>query len=63
MSLIKVRGIKCPNCLEELWSKYTHDFHWCKCGDCFVDGGRDYLRYGWKDIQPEVIDLEVERKP
>lgn len=42
-----VKGIQCPRCDEKLWSKYTHDFHYCGCGYCFVDGGRDYLRYGW----------------
>lgn len=58
---ITVQGIRCPVCLEELWSKYTHDFHYCGCGYCFVDGGREYLRYGWgvkpdkdnEDITPE----------
>lgn len=44
---IKVHGIQCPRCNEKLWSKYRHDFHYCGCGYCFVDGGRDYLRVGY----------------
>ncbi len=44
---MKVQGIECPRCQEQLWSKYGHDFHHCGCGYCFVDGGRHYLRYGW----------------
>ena len=42
-----VSGIQCPRCEEKLWSKWQHDFHYCGCGYCFVDGGREYLRYGW----------------
>lgn len=42
-----VYGIQCPVCDEKLWSKYGHDFHHCECGYCFVDGGGNYLRYGW----------------
>ncbi len=45
--MAKVSGIKCPRCKEELWSKYTHDFHYCGCGYCFIDGGRHYTRFGW----------------
>lgn len=44
---ITVQGIQCPVCEEKLWSKYTHDFHYCECTYCFVDGGREYLRIGW----------------
>ncbi len=44
---MKVQGIECPLCSEQLWSKWGHDFHYCGCGYCFVDGGRNYLRYGW----------------
>jgi hypothetical protein len=42
-------GLKCPNpeCAELLFSHYRHDFRHCGCGYCFVDGGYDYLRFGW----------------
>lgn len=42
-------GIQCLNCKEKIFSNYRHDFKYCKCGDCFVDGGFDYLRCGFKD--------------
>lgn len=42
-----VWGVECPQCLSRIWSQYTHDFHHCPCGYCFVDGGRDYLRAGY----------------
>jgi hypothetical protein len=48
---MRVQGVECPRCKEKLWSKHRHDFHYCKCKYTFVDGGRDYLRYGW-GIEP-----------
>lgn len=44
---VRAYGIKCPVCLDELYSIHRHDFRWCTCDYCFVDGGLDYLRYGW----------------
>ena len=39
-------GIKCPQCGDEIYSMYTHDFRRCSCGALFVDGGDDYCRMG-----------------
>lgn len=47
VKMYRVEGIQCPRCQEKLWSKFGHDFHYCSCGYCFVDGGAWYLRYGW----------------
>lgn len=66
--IITVRGIKCPRCWDHIWSRSGHDFRWCFCGYCFVDGGRSYLRYGYGENgaepgtqeKPEEVDLEVE---
>ena len=41
---ILVNKIRCKKCGEEIESTYTHDFRFCKCGACAVDGGHDYLR-------------------
>lgn len=41
-----VEAIICPDCQDLVWSRYTHDFRVCKCGAVFIDGGRDYTRYG-----------------
>lgn len=46
-------GIQCPKCKEKIYSEYTHDFHYCGCGYCFVDGGFEYLRYGWGPGEPK----------
>lgn len=41
-------------------SKHVHDFQACSCGRIFVDGGHDYLRWGFKS-KDDFIDLsEVE---
>jgi len=34
----------CKKCNDVIWSKYRHDFKYCKCGSVAVDGGTDYLR-------------------
>ena len=56
-----VRGVECRRCHDRIWSKYTHDFHYCKCGYTFVDGGKDYLRYGWgrTNLPDDPDDLDV----
>ena len=47
--------LKCLICNETIESKYTHDFVSCKCGSCFVDGGKEYFRYGGKDFDKMLI--------
>lgn len=44
---MKVAAIECPRCQEQVWSRHRHDFRHCKCGYCFIDGGRDYTRTGY----------------
>lgn len=66
LKLPLVRGVKCPRCEQRLWSRYGHDFHYCKCQYTFVDGGRGYLRYGYGDPfsgeathgSPEIITID-----
>ena len=35
--------VRCNNCGDEIESKSTHDFKWCKCRSVAVDGGLEYL--------------------
>lgn len=44
------QGLHCLVCEDEIFSEYTHDFKECTCGNCFVDGGKSYFRYGFYDI-------------
>lgn len=42
-----VHGVKCLMCGYEIYSRARHDFHYCKCGNVYIDGGQDgYMRYG-----------------
>lgn len=40
-------GLCCLICDTNLYSESRHDFKSCPCGHIFVDGGTDYLRYGF----------------
>lgn len=37
-------AIRCKKCGDIIESKTIHDFKFCSCGSCAVDGGHDYLR-------------------
>jgi len=37
---------QCRLCGDVIESKSGHDFRRCKCGEIFVDGGKNYLRRG-----------------
>lgn len=57
----KILGVKCARCAEVIVSQHRHDWHLCKCSGTFVDGGRDYLRYGCydgNDKVPEVVEIK-----
>ena len=44
MKKILVNKIRCRKCGDILESLHLHDAKSCSCGECFVDGGTDYLR-------------------
>ena len=67
MKRIIRNAIQCNNCGDIIESQYRHDYVQCKCGECAVDGGHDYLRRcyvrggkGFKDLS-EVIDRQANR--
>lgn len=53
-------AVQCPLCKEIIESKYRWDFVRCGCGNCFVDGGLDYIRIGFEHQPP--IDLAEYKK-
>lgn len=56
-------GVQCPKCRDIIFSEYTKDHKECGCGAVRIDGGRDYLRYGWSsDLSKDDIQL-VARGP
>ena len=44
MKKIIENKIKCKKCGEIIESTSRHDFKFCECGSCAVDGGKDYLK-------------------
>lgn len=44
----RVNCVRCTNCGDKIYSRATYDFHYCRCGETFVDGGFDYIRCGGK---------------
>lgn len=53
--MILRNAIRCKKCGDEIESTSVHDFKWCSCGACAVDGGREYLRCvgdsdSWEDV-------------
>lgn len=44
MPRITRNAIRCKKCGDVIESKTVHDFKFCSCGSCAVDGGHDYLR-------------------
>jgi hypothetical protein len=62
---MKISAIQCKKCGDTIFSRATHDYHSCTCGDCFIDGGFDYIRVGYKEegcYVSKVIDLKVTKK-
>lgn len=55
--LIK-NAIKCNICGDIIESTHRHDFVECSCKACFVDGGTEYQRIGFK-VKDCFTDLSV----
>ena len=52
-------AIRCKKCGEVIESKTVHDFKFCSCGSCAVDGGHDYLRRcGKREDWEELCEAE-----
>ena len=54
-----VHAIKCRKCGDIIYSRAVHDFHFCSCEKCAIDGGFDYLRILGDPKNYEPIDIEV----
>lgn len=57
MRKIKRNAIRCKHCGDVIESEHVHDFKWCLCQSVFVDGGREYLRRGFRDSEGDFEDL------
>lgn len=52
---------ECLLCGDKIESKHVHDFVACKCGEIFVDGGKEYIRRGAKDLN-NIKDTSITEK-
>lgn len=60
-TIIKENKIKCLKCGDIITSNSVHDFKWCSCGACAVDGGLEYLRRcGNREDWEELAVIEQE---
>ena len=52
-----ITAIRCKKCKDVVFSRARHDFRWCSCKNCAIDGGQeDYIKITGEDC--EVITLE-----
>ena len=49
---------RCRKCLQVVESKHRHDFRFCKCGAIHIDGGKDYIKRGAKDLN-DIVELSI----
>lgn len=56
------KKLKCKKCGDIIESKHRHDFKWCKCHSCYIDGGNEYLRVGGNEENYEIIDAIEDNK-
>lgn len=45
---------RCKHCDTTIESRHRHDCVLCDCGRVFLDGGKDYVRYGCRDIDNDI---------
>ncbi|WP_062351165.1 MULTISPECIES: DUF7695 domain-containing protein [Bacillaceae] len=58
MKRVLINKVRCKKCDDIIESKHSYDFKRCSCGAIFVDGGKNYQRYGWGMNQTENTRLE-----
>ncbi len=50
---------ECALCGDVIESKRVHDFVKCKCGEIYVDGGKEYIRRGAYDFRNLIEKSEI----
>lgn len=58
MRKIFKNAAKCLKCGDIIESKHRHDYVTCSCGNVSVDGGTDYLRRSFKEMD-SWIDISI----
>jgi hypothetical protein len=50
-------AVQCNLCNDVIESYHRHDFKKCSCKNVTVDGGLDYIRYGWAGAAQSITPL------
>lgn len=58
MRKIIKNAAKCLKCGDVIESKHRHDYVTCSCGNVSVDGGTDYLRRSFQEMD-SWIDISI----
>jgi hypothetical protein len=56
---LKINAIKCKKCGDIIYSRCHHDFHWCGCCSCAVDGGFDYFKITGQPSDWEAMEINI----
>ena len=51
--MILSNKIRCKHCGDVIESTKIHDFVWCSCGSCAVDGGYSYIKRAFCSENPD----------
>ena len=56
MSKKRIYGVKCVGCGKRMFSFHIRDYKLCGCpNETMIDGGRAYIRAGYKNLPPVSI--------
>lgn len=61
MNQIIQNEVECLKCGDIIFSRHTHDFATCSCGNVSVDGGLSYIHRSWKTQEFEERSLSTDR--
>lgn len=57
---IKRNRLQCKLCGDIIESTYTHDYVMCKCKQCAIDGGKEYVRFSAPSPDDVIFLTEYE---
>jgi len=57
---MKLKAVHCLGCDDVVYSRAQHDFRKCSCGCVFVEGGREYFKYGTiPNAEFKVVKVDI----
>lgn len=55
---MKITAVKCPFCLDIVYSRTRHDFRSCSCNSLSIDGGRQYTKISSNNSNLLKLDIK-----